>query len=176
VDNGTNGADGIKMLRVFLRFWCDYVGGRLPRLQLPRHFVRAMRHILRFAHWANAQISSLGKTSKEVDLIYSFSMNKLLENAAHFIGKAPVMWEGRYMDLPLLGGDLMGHFLWAYLLELAFLILGLMGQIGLMGLKCFHFLRILVRLRGRKITYSMATFLRNSGNVSYSFKGVKKFQ
>jgi hypothetical protein len=43
------------------------------------------------------------------------------------------------MDLPLLGGDLMGHFLWADLLELAFWILGLMGQIGLMGLKCFAF-------------------------------------
>jgi hypothetical protein len=30
----------------------------------------------------------LGKTSKEGDLIYSFSMNKLLQNASHFIGKA----------------------------------------------------------------------------------------
>jgi hypothetical protein len=64
-----------------------------------------MRQILRFAHLANAQISSLGKTSKEGDLIYSFPLNKLLQNASHFIGKAPVMWEGRYMDLHLLGGD-----------------------------------------------------------------------
>jgi hypothetical protein len=100
-----NRPDGIKMLRIFLQNWCNFVGGRLPRLQLPPALLP------RYAPYSAlcplgkySNIRSLGKTSKVGDLIYSFPLNKLLQNAAHFIVKAPVMWEGRYMDLPLLGG------------------------------------------------------------------------
>jgi hypothetical protein len=100
-----NRPDGIKLLRIFCGFGAIALEKDYLACNTHRHYFRAMRHILRFAHWANAQISSLGKTGKGGgDLFYSFSMNKLLGNAAHFIGKAPVMWEGRYMDLPLLGG------------------------------------------------------------------------
>jgi len=142
-----NRPDGIKLLRNFCGIGAITLVKDYLACNSHRHLVRAMRHILRFAHWANAQISTFRQDEQRGESNLFIFMNKLLKNAAHFIGKAPVMWEGRYMDLPLLGENsmLFGKLAEIYSEDWRISVRKVGGNLSpLFGVRnlCVHFLRL----------------------------------
>jgi hypothetical protein len=109
VADEANRPDGIKLLRNFGEFDAITLVKDYLACNSHRHYSALCAIFCALPTGQMLKYPLLGKTGKGGDLIYSFPLNKLLENASHFIGKAPVMWEGRYMDLPLLGRIFIGN-------------------------------------------------------------------